>query len=235
MSTSNTITRTDLVNILNQTMFSAHSVEYEYVGEVGNSIYSSTWTAPDNGIIVAIAQWSNAHGSAWWYITDSSNSGIYVCTLSTDYANQFRESASFPVIKGHVYTTSSGNSSSLTSATAYFYRIKERPLNGGAYFTASVTGSTGKLYLYRFGDIVYFSSNGAFRSSSSSIANGTVLSQTIPSGYRPVAVTYNIIPNNGYMMLQFSNNGNIAYYGASAWNVNAYVSGMWVTNDSFPS
>lgn len=102
--------------------------------------------------------------------------------------------------------------------------------------TATVSGSTGALYLYRFGNIVYFSSKGAFRSSSASIANNTTLTQTVPAGFRPIATAYNIIPyQSGYQMLQFSSTGSITYFGAAAWNANAYVSGMWVTNDTMPS
>lgn len=101
--------------------------------------------------------------------------------------------------------------------------------------TAEVTGSTGAIYLYRFGNVVFFSTNGAFRSKSTSIANNTELSQTIPSGYRPVGTVFNQIPNQtSYQMLQFSPTGSITYFGAAAWNGNAYVSGIWLTTDTMP-
>ena len=101
--------------------------------------------------------------------------------------------------------------------------------------TAEVTGSTGAITLYRFGNVVFFSTNGAFRSKSTSIANNTVLSQTIPSGYRPVGVVYNTIrASSEFQMLQISQSGEIKYYGTSAWNADGYTSGMWLTTDTMP-
>lgn len=97
------------------------TAKYEYVSNVGSTIFNGTWTAPNDGMIVAIAQWNNGHAGGYWYIIDQSQDGNYVCTISTDYTNQFRESSSFPVIKGHVYFTS--DKSAVNNATAYFYKL----------------------------------------------------------------------------------------------------------------
>ena len=97
------------------------SADFTYVGNYGADVYNNTWTATDNGIMVAVAQWTNNHGDGYWYIVDSSDSNKYVCTLSTDYTNNFRVSASFPVIKGHVYTTST--TSGIQYAEAHFYKL----------------------------------------------------------------------------------------------------------------
>lgn len=103
--------------------------------------------------------------------------------------------------------------------------------------TATVNGSTGALYLYRVGNIVFFSTNGAFRSSASTIGNNTNLSQTIPYGFRPVVTTYIGFAHQGANNARFEirNGGSIGFYGTAAWNYNAYVSGMWVTNNAMPS
>ena len=111
---------------------------------------------------------------------------------------------------------------------------------GNKYYDAdmstSVNGSTGKLYFYRFGNIVYFSTNGAFRSKSTSISSGTMLTQKVPSGYRPIADTYiGCAPNaSNNWRLQFEPDGDISFLGNSAWNANMWVSGMWITGDPLP-
>lgn len=112
--------------------------------------------------------------------------------------------------------------------------------SGNKYFdspiSTSVSGSTGALYFYRWGNIVYISSNGAFRSKSTSIASGTTLTQKIPNGFKPVVNAYVIAPpsaSSNYRLECYSN-GNIAFYGSSAWNGNMYISGMWMTADPLP-
>ncbi len=99
--------------------------------------------------------------------------------------------------------------------------------------STTITGSTGALYLYRAGNIVFLSSNGAFRSSSSSIATTTKLSQTIPSGFRPIAKSYNMsVSATKNWRLEIASTGDIYFYGDTAWNSGLYLSGVWVTNDN---
>ena len=99
--------------------------------------------------------------------------------------------------------------------------------------STTITGSTGALYLYRAGNIVFLSSNGAFRSSSSSIATATKLSQTIPSGFRPIAKAYNMsVSATKNWRLEIASTGDIYFYGDTAWNSGLYLSGVWVTNDN---
>ena len=103
--------------------------------------------------------------------------------------------------------------------------------------TTTVNGSTGTLYLHRTGNVVQMSSNGAFRSSASSIANGATLSQTIPSGYRPINRVYcsaqNMTSTN--TRLEFATDGSIRYYGNNAWTFNMYIYAVWVTGDDMPA
>lgn len=102
--------------------------------------------------------------------------------------------------------------------------------------TTTVTGTTGGLYFYRTGNVVYFSSNGAFRSSASDIASSSVISQTVPTGYRPVKRAYVISANpaNAWR-LEVGPDGSIMYYGDTAWNSNMYISGSWITADDMPA
>ena len=94
--------------------------KYEYVGDVGSNIFNGDWVAPYDGMVVAVAQWNNAHGTGYWYIADYSPWAWAAC-LSTTYTNNFRLSASFPVIKGHTYY--SPNKSAIQTANAYFYKL----------------------------------------------------------------------------------------------------------------
>lgn len=103
-------------------------------------------------------------------------------------------------------------------------------------YTATISGSTGALYLYRSGNVVFFSSNGAFRSSGSSLANGTTLSQTIPNGFRPANRAYimSVAASNNWR-LEITTAGGIIFYGTTAWDGNMYISGLWITNNSIPT
>lgn len=103
-------------------------------------------------------------------------------------------------------------------------------------YTATVTGSTGALYLCRSGNVVFLSSHGAFRSSASSMANGTTLSQKIPNGFKPAKRAYIMsVSASNNLRLEFLETGAIAFYGSVAWDANMYLSGMWITNDDFPA
>ena len=94
---------------------------YEYVGDVGSTIFNGDWEATHDGMIVAIAQWNASHSGAYWYIADRNNGSQWCATLSTIDANNYRLSASFPVIKGHKYYST--NERSIQTANAYFYKL----------------------------------------------------------------------------------------------------------------
>lgn len=102
--------------------------------------------------------------------------------------------------------------------------------------STTLTGYSGALSLYRVGNVVFLSSNGAFRSSSSTIAAGGLLSQTVPNGFRPIEKAYVMsVSAAKNMRLEMATNGNINFYGDAAWdNSSMYISGTWVTNDSIP-
>lgn len=99
--------------------------------------------------------------------------------------------------------------------------------------TATVNGSTGALYFYRTGNVVFVSTYGAFRSSSSSIASGTTLTQKTPQGFTPIANTYISAVHNASnnWRLEFDTNRNISFLGSTAWNGNLWLCGVWITSD----
>lgn len=99
--------------------------------------------------------------------------------------------------------------------------------------TATISGYSGTISLYRFGRVVFMSTDD-FRSVSGSVTSGTVLSQVIPSGFRPISVA--IVPkpiststNNAFF--EIGTDGSITYKGSTSWaNVTAW-SGTWITGD----
>lgn len=78
----------------------AVSVAFEYEGNHG-SIYS-TWTAPYDGIAIAIAGYNTSGSAGYWYINDTTDN-LEVAKLSIRNANGTSQSTSFPIIKGHTY------------------------------------------------------------------------------------------------------------------------------------
>lgn len=99
--------------------------------------------------------------------------------------------------------------------------------------TATVAGYAGNLHLYRFGRVVFMSTDD-FRSVSGSVTSGTVLSQVIPSGFRPISVA--IVPkpittstNNNFFSI--GTDGSITYNGSSSWTSVTAWSGVWITGD----
>lgn len=164
--------------------------------------------------------------SASGNVTDVKQNGVSVVTSGV--ANVTTHDVPSGGTSGQVLSKASGTDYDLAWTT---------PSSGGGSATTSVSGSTGALHLYRYGNVVFFSSDGAFRSKSTSISSGTTLTQTIPSGFRPAAVAYINAPQftNNNLRLEFATNGNITFQGSAAWNSNMYISGMWVTNDAMPT
>ena len=77
----------------------------EYEGDHG-SIYD-TWTAPYDGIAVAVAGFNSTGSSGRWYINDTTDN-FWVACLSTRQTNGNALSCSFPIIKGHTYDMTAG-------------------------------------------------------------------------------------------------------------------------------
>lgn len=117
MSYSETITRTDLANILNEVLPVTSKVELEYVGTV-NQIHWSQWTAPDDGIIIMDVGWLTNGGFGYYYVQDATE-GINVGKVTTYSVNGTSNTTSFPVIKGHTYKDSAIQN---VEGTAFFFR-----------------------------------------------------------------------------------------------------------------
>ena len=88
-----------------------------YQSNVGATIFSGTWTAPADGIVVLVATFNTSGSGAYWYVQDSSDIIGAMCLNS---ANGYRQSTVIPVYKGGTYKTYA--SSSLTTATGWFYK-----------------------------------------------------------------------------------------------------------------
>lgn len=99
--------------------------------------------------------------------------------------------------------------------------------------TATVNGYLGTLHLYRFGRVVFLTTDD-FKSKSSSVASGTVLTQIIPLGFRPIRIA--VVPkpittstNNAFF--EFGPDGSITYKGSTSWANATAWSGTWITGD----
>lgn len=119
MSYSETITRTDLTNILNEVFPLPANTRLQYVGDYGSTIFNGTWTATDNGIMIQMLGSNTSGSNAYWYINDTTENKPVGCISFT--ANGTTNSASFPIVKGHTYASSAVNA--VKSATAYFFKF----------------------------------------------------------------------------------------------------------------
>lgn len=80
----------------------------------------SNWTAPASGIVNAVVGWKQQN-YGYMYIKDNTINEI-VCGISNaNSLGGFTESASFPVIKGHVYKVDM--SAQVSSLSTKFYEI----------------------------------------------------------------------------------------------------------------
>ena len=104
MSTSETITRTDLANILNEVLPVTSKVELEYAGNV-SAIHWSSWTAIDDGIVVIDIGWLTNGNFGYYYVKDNTDN-FNVGKVTTYTANGTSNTTSFPVLKGHTYQVS---------------------------------------------------------------------------------------------------------------------------------
>lgn len=99
--------------------------------------------------------------------------------------------------------------------------------------TATVDGYSGALHLYRFGRVVFLSTDD-FKSKSESVTNGTVLTQVIPEGFRPIHVAVALKPiatstNNAFF--EIGTDGSITFKGSTSWANDTTWSGTWITGD----
>ena len=115
---SEVITRNDLKNVLDAILPSL--VRWEYVGNVGSTIFNSSWTADYDGLMVLRATANTSGNIAYWYVKDST-ANFEIANLFFDSANGTQRSTAFPVIAGHTYTTS--GAAAIYGANGQFYKL----------------------------------------------------------------------------------------------------------------
>lgn len=120
MSYSETITRTDLMNILNQILPQASYIQsWEYVGDCGSNVFNNSWTATDDGVAIVKANWNTSGNFAYWYVSDQTD-GRQVANLGGT-ANGTTLTTMIPIIKGHTYQSPAKNA--VSGAYFYFYKF----------------------------------------------------------------------------------------------------------------
>lgn len=100
--------------------------------------------------------------------------------------------------------------------------------------TETVAGYSGALHLYRFGRVVFLSTDD-FKPKSGSVTPDTVLTQVIPVGFRPISVA--VAPrlvasssNNNFLVIK--SDGSMTYRGGGNWANATTWSGTWITGDN---
>lgn len=99
---------------------------FEYVGTV-NQIHWSSWTAPDDGIVIMDVGWLTNGGFGYYYVQDVTE-GINVGKVTTYSVNGTSNTTSFPVIKGHTYKDSAIQN---VDGSSFFFRYYKIKLGGG--------------------------------------------------------------------------------------------------------
>lgn len=138
MSTSETITRTDLANILNEVLPNLSSTSLQYVGTV-NQIHWSSWTATDDGFVLMDISWLTGGGGGYYYIKDTTDNR-YIAKMTTSNANGTSQTRLFPVIKGHTYQKANVEKVDGNYITFHFYKLKATQVGGAQ--TKTLTGTT---------------------------------------------------------------------------------------------
>lgn len=95
---------------------------FEYVGNV-NQIHWSSWTATDNGIILADIGFVTGGGTGYYYVKDNT-ANLDVMKITTANANGTQQTRCFPVIKGHTYQVSNWDKVNGSALTFNFYKTK---------------------------------------------------------------------------------------------------------------
>lgn len=88
-----------------------------YVGNV--YWWQNTWTCPNDGIATMRAVTGTSGNKAYWYAKDNTTNVIVGQINQT--ADGTAMSASFPCIKGHVYTTS--DMDQIGTAEVHYYKL----------------------------------------------------------------------------------------------------------------
>lgn len=92
-------------------------VGFAYVGNV--YWWQNTWTCPNDGIATMRAVTGTSGNKAYWYAKDNTNNVIVGQINQT--ADGTAVSASFPCIKGHVYTTYAMDQ--ISTAEVHYYKL----------------------------------------------------------------------------------------------------------------
>ena len=117
MSYSETITRTDLANILNEVLpQSSYIQSWEYVGDV--YWWGNTWTVPDDGFIEVYVEPS---ASNWYWRISDSKAPDTGWSHRLSGANALTVSQEFFVKKGAVLGTYDMNA--ISTAHVYYYKF----------------------------------------------------------------------------------------------------------------
>ena len=101
---------------------------FEYVGNM-NQIHWSSWTATDDGIILADIGFITGGGTGYYYVKDNT-ANFDVLKITTSNANGTQQTRCFPVIKGHTYQVDNYDRVNGSALIFHFYKIKL----GGGYF-----------------------------------------------------------------------------------------------------
>ena len=99
---------------------------FEYVGNM-NQIHWSSWTATDDGIILADIGFITGGGTGYYYVKDNT-ANFDVLKITTSNANGTQQTGCFPVIKGHTYQVDNFDKANGGALVFHFYKIK---LGGG--------------------------------------------------------------------------------------------------------
>ena len=119
MSTSETITRTDLTNVLNAVLPSgANTLNYD--SDI-TTLFDTPWTCPESGIMIMAIGSMTGGGTTYCYVRDNTNSGSLVGLISKT-ADGTSQTVSFPVIKGHIYEVY--GKASVNGFHAYYYKFE---------------------------------------------------------------------------------------------------------------
>ena len=117
MSTSETITRTDLTNILNEVLPTTSKVEYEAPITVSSATLISGYTATANGLFVFQLGKSTSTTTGYYYVKDTTLN-TDVLRLSWSVSNGTWLANTAPMIKGHTYQLTTQSEVSTSSALA---------------------------------------------------------------------------------------------------------------------
>lgn len=101
---------------------------FEYVGNM-NPIHWSSWTATDDGIIIADIGFITGGGTGYYYVKDTT-ANLFVLKITTSNANGTQQTRCFPVIKGHTYKVDNYDRVNGSALIFNFYKMKL----GGGYF-----------------------------------------------------------------------------------------------------